>query len=135
GLHSRPRRSGLRLGAGRPPLRPVSVRHPPEHLGQRPGDAQPDPAGGGMIRRILLLAGISALVLIAAGCTSSGSIEVSEARIGQPTGPNAALYLTATSGGEEDSLIAATSEVAERVELHETAMTAEGTMTMEPVES
>lgn len=88
-----------------------------------------------MIRRILLLAGISALVLIAAGCTSSGSIEVSEARIGQPTGPNAALYLTVTSEGEEDSLIAATTEVAERVELHETAMSAEGTMTMEPVES
>jgi periplasmic copper chaperone A len=88
-----------------------------------------------MIRRMSLLAGAFALVLVVAGCSSSPSIEVTEVRIGRPTGPNAALYLTVTSGGEEDSLVAASTEVADRVELHESSMSADGTMTMQPVES
>lgn len=88
-----------------------------------------------MIRRGSLLAVASAMVLALAGCSSSPSIEVTEARIGRPTGPNAALYLTVTSGGDEDILVAASTDVAERVELHESSMSADGTMTMQPVES
>lgn len=88
-----------------------------------------------MIRRTSLLAGAFALVPVVAGCSSSPPIEVTEARIGRPTGPNAALYLTVTSGGDEDSLVAASTEVADRVELHESSMSADGTMTMQPVDS
>lgn len=88
-----------------------------------------------MIRRLILLTGAFFVVVGVAGCASSPGLEVTEARIGQPTGPNAALYLTVTSGGAEDALVAASTEAATRVELHESSMDADGTMTMHPVES
>lgn len=72
------------------------------------------------------------LLMVLAGCTGQG-IEVSDARIGEPTGPNAALYFTAS--GPEDMLVGASTDVASRIELHETIMSDEGTMLMSPVES
>lgn len=87
-----------------------------------------------MRSRRRLLGGLAALTLVTAACGSSPALEVTDARIGRPTGPNAALYLTVTSGSD-DSLIAASTAVAQRVELHESSMSAEGTMTMQPVEA
>lgn len=75
-----------------------------------------------------------ALALTVAACGSSGTPEVSEARLAQPTGPNAALYLVVSTGAD-DALVAAATPVAARVELHETTMDAEGTVTMQPADS
>jgi periplasmic copper chaperone A len=74
-----------------------------------------------------------ALALAVAACGSSGT-EVSEARLAQPTGPNAALYLVVSTGAD-DALVAAATPVAARVELHETTMDEAGTMTMHPADS
>jgi hypothetical protein len=68
------------------------------------------------------------------GCGAGGVIEVTNVRIGQPTGPNAALYLRAT-GGEEDRLVGARTDVAEAVVLHETVVDADGTTSMRPVDA
>lgn len=74
------------------------------------------------------------LALAVAACVSSGTPEVSEARLAQPTGANAALYLV-VSAGVDDALVAAATPVAARVELHETTMDEAGTMTMHPADS
>ncbi len=82
--------------------------------------------------------GSTALLLVigltVAACGSGGSgLEVSNARVGEPTGPHATLYFTATSNGEEDRLISATTDVATSVELHENVMNEDGTMMMHPL--
>lgn len=84
------------------------------------------------MRRLLLAC---AAVAVAA-CTGADAapLEISDARVGVPTGPNAAAYLTVTSGAD-DRLIAADTESAGRVELHETTMGEDGSMSMSPVES
>lgn len=86
--------------------------------------------------RRTVLASILLSVMVLAGCQeSNGGIVVSDARVGAPTGPNAALYLAVTNqGGEPDLLVGATTDVAERVEIHETTMDANGTMGMRAVE-
>ncbi|HSJ33560.1 MAG TPA: copper chaperone PCu(A)C [Acidimicrobiia bacterium] len=76
----------------------------------------------------------SALALVTVGCGSTSGLEVTEAFLGQPTGPNAALYLSVTSD-TEDRLVAASTPVAEAVELHETAIAEDGTTSMHPVEA
>lgn len=74
------------------------------------------------------------LVLVgfmATGCGSSSEvISIDDARVGQPTGPNAALYLTATSEGGPDRLVAASTDVAAAVEIHQTT-TEDGVMSMQ----
>lgn len=75
-------------------------------------------------------------VLTVASCGSpTEGIVVSEARIGAPTGPHAALYFTAVNEGEADRLLGAATDVAASAELHETTMGADGTVGMRPVES
>lgn len=85
------------------------------------------------MRRSAVLAAVVALAM--AACGGGGeSVEVSDARVGQPTGPNAALYFVATSGGEADRLVGASTDFATAVELHETTMGEDGTMGMQAVE-
>lgn len=81
-----------------------------------------------------LLALLLTAVMAMTGCgTQKPGLVVSDARIGRPTGPNAALYLTAT-GGEEDRLVAARTDVAARVVAHETIIDGDGTMSMRPLD-
>lgn len=54
-----------------------------------------------------------------------------DARVGAPTGPNAAVYLTVEAYGATDTLLSATTEVADSAELHETNMADDGTMSMQ----
>lgn len=84
------------------------------------------------MRRLPFL--LLAAVVTVTGCGSqSPTPVVSDLRIGQPTGPNAALYLTAT-GGSEDRLIGARTDVAADVVAHESIVDDDGTMAMRPVE-
>lgn len=76
---------------------------------------------------------VLALLLAACGGGSSGDLSIIDPRIGEPTGPNAALYLTVETDGS-DRLLGASTDVASRVEIHETEMADDGTMTMTPVE-
>lgn len=85
------------------------------------------------MRRILLLLSVSFLALTAGCQGAEGDLVVSEARVGAPTGPNAALYFTVVNHGESDRLVGASSDVAERVEIHETTMDDDGTMGMAAV--
>lgn len=80
---------------------------------------------------VVVLIGVMALAACGGG---GGELEVTDVRIGQPTGPNAGLYMTATGGDEDDRLIGAATEVASSVEIHETVMGEDGTMGMQPVE-
>ena len=75
--------------------------------------------------------GFALLALLVAACGSDGKMPlISNARIGQPTGPNAALYFTATGYGEDDNLISVETDVAPAAELHETVMEDGGSMSM-----
>lgn len=76
-----------------------------------------------------------ALALSSVACGGSGVPTVSDARIGQPTGPNAALYFTASGYGEADRLLSVSTDVASLVEIHESMTDDTGMMTMMPVES
>lgn len=77
----------------------------------------------------VLVALVMLVVVAACGDTGNGP-EIDNVRIGQPTGPNAALYFTATANSEPDRLNGATTSVAGSMELHETTMDDDGTMTM-----
>jgi copper(I)-binding protein len=77
---------------------------------------------------------IMALVAGACGAGSDGVV-ISNIRLGQPTGPNAALYFTATNGGQPDRLLGAETDVAATVEIHETTTDTEGAMGMRAVEA
>lgn len=82
------------------------------------------------MRRLLLVLTVVASI---SGCAARGEGPlVSEARIGVPTGPNAALYLTASSGAD-DRLVGARTEVATSIELHETTHDDDGTTGMRPI--
>lgn len=76
---------------------------------------------------------VLASTLLLAACSGGGGPEISDARLGQPTGPNAAVYFTATGGGDADRLVGATTDVAGSVQIHETTMGDDGTMSMQPV--
>lgn len=78
--------------------------------------------------RSLLLALTAALTL--AACGSQG-LDITDARIGEPTGPNAALYFTAE--GADDRLLSARTDIAPTVQLHQTQVDSDGTMAMVPV--
>lgn len=74
-------------------------------------------------------------VTLLVGCQGfDGGLVVSDARVGAPTGPHAAMYFTVTNPGDEsDRLLGASTDVAERVEIHETTMSDDGTMSMHAV--
>lgn len=77
------------------------------------------------------------LALLTAGCSGSGDgLVVTDARIGMPTGPNAALYLTVENhSATPDALEGADTTVANSIEIHETIAGDDGTMAMRPVEA
>lgn len=75
---------------------------------------------------------LAAIMFTACGSGGSGP-EIREARIGQPTGPNAALYFTASGGAETDRLVGATTDVAASVALHESTVADDGTVSMHHV--
>jgi periplasmic copper chaperone A len=77
------------------------------------------------------------LVAVAAACgdVPSGMPEVSDARIGQPTGANGAFYMTARGYDAADRLVAVSTVVAPSAELHETVIGSDGTATMRSVDS
>lgn len=76
--------------------------------------------------------GIALALLVA--CGSGGAPEIIDARIGAPTGPNAALYFTAIGWDEDDRLLDARSQVASEVHIHETTTDEDGTMKMAQIE-
>ena len=84
------------------------------------------------MRVVAAIVGVCALVACAGG---DGGPQVGDARVGQPTGPNAAMYFTATGGGQADRLIGASTDFAESVELHETTTNDAGTVGMQAVDS
>lgn len=76
--------------------------------------------------------GLALFSLLLAACGSDGTMPaISDARIGQPTGPNAALYFTATGYGVDDELVSVETHIAPSTELHETVMEDGGTMSMQ----
>ena len=82
-----------------------------------------------------LLAVLALLVLGLAACAEpNGEIDLSDVRLAEPTGPNAALYFTVTPG-VADRLLGAETDVAASIRIHETVTGADGTMGMQPVES
>lgn len=85
-------------------------------------------------RRVAALAVLGALVVGA--CGGGSGVDVTNARMGQPTGPNAAVYFTASNQGDEaDRLVGASTDAAASAEVHETVMAEDGTMTMQSVEA
>lgn len=79
------------------------------------------------LRRITILM-MAATVFVA--CDGGGDLEISDARVSEPTGPNTALYFTA-SGDEADVLVGANTEFAERVDMHESVHGDDGTTGMQ----
>lgn len=77
------------------------------------------------------------LALLTAGCSGSGDgLIVTDARIGMPTGPNAALYLTVENhSATPDALEGADTTVANSIEIHETIAGDDGTMAMRSVDA
>jgi hypothetical protein len=81
-------------------------------------------------RHTLVLSVIAVLSLAGCGGGAEG-LQISEARVGAPTGPNAALYFTARGG--PDALLSASTDVAGDAQIHETVIGEEGTMSMRQV--
>lgn len=79
-------------------------------------------------------AALTLLALVVTGCGGTG-VDIGDARVGQPKGPNAALYFTASSGGEADRLLDADTGSAADVELHTTVIDDDGTMSMRPLDA
>jgi hypothetical protein len=79
---------------------------------------------------MLFLSVIAALSLTGCGGGAEG-VQISEARVGAPTGPNAALYFTARGG--PDALLSASTDVAGDAQIHETVTGEEGIMSMRQV--
>ena len=76
-----------------------------------------------------------AVAVVACGA-SGGGLEVTDSRIGVPTGPNAALYFTIdTDSGYAGAMEGASTDVAGAVEIHETSMNDDGTMGMQPLDA
>lgn len=83
------------------------------------------------MRRSVAALALLALALAACG-GNQGVPEVTDARIGQPTGPNAALYFTATADAA-DRLLGAETDSAVSVEVHETTTGDDATMGMRAI--
>jgi copper(I)-binding protein len=90
------------------------------------------PRSGHRTLRITSLALLIAIVI--AGCgTSTEGVEITDVRLGRPTGPNAALYFRAS--GPEDRLVGASTPAAAGVQIHQTTENDDGTMGMEHLDS
>jgi periplasmic copper chaperone A len=87
------------------------------------------------MKRILKFGLVMLAVLVLACGSDAAAPGVTDARIGEPTGPNAALYFTASGYGTDDSLVAAQTRVATSVEIHETKLADDGTMSMQSVDT
>lgn len=74
------------------------------------------------------------LVVTIAACGGESGLEITNARLAVPAGPNAALYFTA-SDSETDVLVGARTAVADSVEIHQVVMGEDGTMGMQPLDS
>lgn len=79
---------------------------------------------------------VTAILLATVTACSSGdeTIEIVDARLGEPAGPNAALYFTVSGGDEPDRLLGARAAAAAEVQIHETATGEDGTTTMRPID-
>jgi len=85
------------------------------------------------MRRTLL--GLLALTVSLAACGGGvDSLTVTDERIGEPTGPNAAMYFTVESD-TADRLLGASTPVATSVQIHETVMDDHGAMGMHALQS
>lgn len=88
-------------------------------------------------RAVLALVPVTLLLGACASETTTSAasgVEIRDARIPAPAGENGALYMVVrNNGAEDDRLVAAATDVAAAVELHETVMEGD-TMTMRPVE-
>lgn len=79
---------------------------------------------------------IIAAALTLTACTAAGSpaITVSDARVTEPAGANAAVYMTLANEGDGDGrLVTVDTDVADSAGLHETSLD-DGAMSMHPVE-
>lgn len=83
---------------------------------------------------LLATAAFVAALGVVACQSGTGAVTVADVRIGQPSGPNAALYLTASAEGPGDRLTGAETDVARVVEIHETTTGDDGTVSMRPVD-
>ena len=86
---------------------------------------------GGVRSFILILA----VVISGCGDGARSGPEVSDARIGQTTGANGALYFTARGYGSADRLVGASTVVAASAELHQTVIDSDGTAAMRSLNS
>lgn len=89
---------------------------------------------------IMRTVGALTLALLLAACAGSAEsadaagISVADARTPVPAGPNGAVYMTLTNQGDaDDRLVAASTDAAVTVELHETQMEG-GAMRMQPLD-
>lgn len=81
-----------------------------------------------------LLSALTVLLAACSGAAGGGEIVVSDARVPVPAGANGAAYMTLTNDGDtDDQLVGVTSDVAEAVELHQSAMQ-DGSMSMQQVD-
>ena len=80
---------------------------------------------------------VAAITVCLAACGGSSSdLVVRDVRIGEPSGPNAAMYLTVENDTDgADVLESASTEVAGSVEIHETIEGDDGTMGMRPLDA
>jgi copper(I)-binding protein len=82
-----------------------------------------------------LFASFAAFPAFADDCAATVSLYNGWARASVPGAPNSAAYgLLVNLTDEADTLVSASSDAAEMVELHEMSMTADGVMQMRPVE-
>jgi len=84
-------------------------------------------------RVVLGVMAVLGAVVVACDDRVGGPPEVSDARVGAPTGPNAALYLNA-EGAEADRLVEARSSVASEIQIHESTTGDDGTTRMRAVD-
>lgn len=89
-------------------------------------------------RTVLALVPVALLLGACASETTTtaaaAGLEIDDPRIPQPAGENGALYMVVRNhGSADDRLVAASTDVAATVELHETVMEGD-TMTMRPVD-
>ena len=87
-------------------------------------------SGSSLVLRFVVVVAL----MLAAGCGGgTDGLEISDARVGAPTGPNAAMDFTARGADEADTLRSASTDVANEIHIHETVISDEGTMSMRSV--
>lgn len=100
---------------------------------------RPERGASPLVAGVVLLVAMGLVMVLA--CTQTDddtdpdaappSLAITDPVVAEPAGPNTALYLTIENDGAgADSLVAARTEVAERVELHETRADDDGLMAM-----